>query len=199
MDCRSIAAPAGSLDVDVLALLARGERAAAFELLVPRYEGKVYRLCWSLLRNDAQAADAAQDSLLRAWRALDRYDPGTAALSTWIYAITRNRCLSLLAERPRNTALLALPDVQAEAEAVAAPDDRRADEAAQHLRRCVQALPEAQRNALTLYYFEERSVSAAAAMLGWPEGTVKTHLHRGRAAVMKQLQAQGLADPRLWL
>jgi len=55
----------------------------------------VYRLCCALLRDRTQAEDAAQDSLIRVWKALERYDR-RASLSSWIYAIARNRCLTAL-------------------------------------------------------------------------------------------------------
>ena len=51
---------------------------------------------------------------------------------------------------------------------------------------------------LVLYYYEERSVSEVALMLGCPEGTVKTMLFRGRAALTEMLQRRGLDDPAYW-
>jgi len=63
-----------------------------------RYEQKVYRLCCSILRNPDQAEDAAQESLVRVRRALPRYD-SRASLSTSIYTITRNRCLTAIERR----------------------------------------------------------------------------------------------------
>ena len=67
------------------------------------------------------------------------------------------------------------------------------------LRGLVDALPDAQRWSLTLYYYEERAVAEVAAMLGLPEATVKTHLHRGRQALRGRLAERGLADAALWL
>lgn len=196
----SAASEAALRDADVLALLACGDMHRAFELLVPRYEHKLYRLCFALLREPAAAQDAAQDSLLRAWRALPRYEPAKAALSTWLYAIARNRCLTLLAAATGHTQSLSLPEVEAEVDLLAAPMPTHPDrDATDTVRQLVDALPEAPRRCLTLFYYEERSVAEVAAMLGLPEGTVKTHLHRGRAALLKALQALGLADPQLWL
>lgn len=187
-------------DADVLALLACGDVHGAFERLVPRYEHKVYRLCFTLLREPAAAQDAAQDSLLRVWRALPRFEPGKAALATWVYAVTRNRCLTLLAARPKRTQSMSLPEVQAEVDLLASPAaSQPGADASDTVRKLVDALPEAPRRCLTLFYYEDRSVAEVAAMLGLPEGSVKTHLHRGRAALLKALQALGLADPQLWL
>ena len=63
----------------------------------------------------------------------------------------------------------------------------------------VDELPERYRSALTLYYYEERAVGEVAQMLGVPEGTIKTNLHRARALLLERLRALGLADPAQWL
>jgi RNA polymerase sigma-70 factor (ECF subfamily) len=183
-------------DRDIQALLVQGDRAAAFELIAQRYENKVYRLCVAMLRDPAAAQDAAQESLVRVWRALPAFD-ARAALSTWIYAITRNRCLTAL-ERARADLSLTDESVQAEAEAVCAHDAQPAAEQAQTIHQLVDELPEGPRRVITLYYFEERAVAEVAAMLGCPEGTVKTHLFRARAALLGRMKALGLADPALW-
>lgn len=194
------ACEAAARDADVVALLAHGQVQAAFELLLPRYEAKVYRLCLTLLREAHAAEDAAQDSLLRVWRSLGGFDGRKAALSTWVYAVTRNRCLTLLATRPGRTESLSLPEVQAEVDLIAAPPAAHpGDASAAALRRLVEALPETPRRCISLYYFDEHSVAEVAAMLGLPEGSVKNHMHRARASLLGALQAQGLARPELWL
>lgn len=195
------ASAAAQRDADLTALHAAGQHALAFARLAERYAPKVHRLCLALLRDPAAAEDAAQDSLLRAWRALARYDAGTGAWSTWLYAITRNRCLSLLGRAGAAAGRWQSLDdeaVQAEAEAVAAPDGGGGDDGHALLRRLVAELPEAQRLAVTLYYHEERAVAEVAAMLGQPVATVKTHLHRARAALRRRLAGLGLDDWALW-
>lgn len=181
-------------DRDIVELLRKAGRDRAFDELLRRYEGKVYRLCCALLRERTQAEDAAQESLVRVWKSLDRYD-GRAALSSWIYAITRNRCLTAL-ERRRS--LDSLDELGEEAEsglpATGQPGEGRAEE----LLELVQLLPERLRRVLLLYYYEERSVSEVALMLGCPEGTVKTTLFRARAALAEMLQRRGLDDPAYW-
>ena len=184
-----------SRDQDIVALVRTGAVERAASLLLERYEGKVYRLCCALLRDRTQAEDAAQDSLVRVWKALARYD-GRAALSSWIYAITRNRCLTALQRRRALESLEALSDVPA-AETLANPAERRDGRAAQ-LRALLDRLPERSRRVLLLYYYEERSVSEVAHMLGCPQGTVKTHLHRARAMLAEMLKRRGLSDPADW-
>ena len=189
-------AAAAPQDADIVALLQSGAHERAFELLLSRYQGKVYRLCCTLLRDPSAAQDAAQESLVRIWKALASYDR-RASLSTWMYAITRNRCLTAI-ERRRDLASLSEPEVEAEALALGGADSEPQDQF-ELLRELVNLLPERYRRALTLFYYEERSVSEVAQMLAMPEGTVKTNLHRARAALAEQLRRRGLDDPGHWL
>jgi len=186
-----------SEDRDIIERLQTGQRDRAFEQLMERYEGKIFRLCCALLRDRQKAEDAAQESLVRIWKALDRYD-GRAALSTWIYAITRNRCLTAI-ERDRSTESLSDSDVSDIIEQLPSSEVEPTADQSELLRELVELLPERLRRVLVLYYFEDRSTSEVATMLGCPEGTVKTHLFRARAALTEQLQRRGLADPQLWL
>lgn len=184
-----------SKDQDIVALVQAGARDRAFETLLGRYEGKVYRLCCALLRDRTQAEDVAQESLVRVWKALPRYD-GRAALSSWIYAITRNRCLTALERRRALESLAACGEAPA---AETQPDAAQPwDGRAAQLRALIERLPERSRRVLLLYYYEERSVSEVARMLGCPQGTVKTQLHRARAMLGEMLKRSGLDDRAYW-
>ena len=191
---QSALADAAPQDRDILELLHKGARDQAFAQLLDRYEHKLYRLCCTLLHDATLAQDAAQESLVRIWKALPSYD-GRASLSTWIYAITRNRCLTALARQREEGSLL---DPEAEAEMVSVEDAEPNDQSAL-LKALVERLPERYRRALVLYYYEDRSIGEVAAMLAMPEGTVKTTLHRARAALMEQLRRRGLDTPSTWL
>jgi RNA polymerase sigma factor (sigma-70 family) len=193
---QATAADAADRDSDILGLLRAGQREAAFDALLRRYEGRMYRLCCALLHDRAQAEDAAQESLLRVWKALGAYDE-RAALSSWIYAITRNRCLTALARR-RAMESLSDSDVEAQIGQLACTEPP-GEERGAFLRELVDLLPERLRRTVLLYYFEERSTSEVSLMLGCPEGTVKTHLFRARAALAQQLKKRGLDDASLWL
>lgn len=169
-------------DADVCRLLAEGRRDQAFEYLLARYRTKVYRLALSYVRTPADAEDLAQEAFVRLWRALPLYD-GRASLSTWLYVIARNACLSELRKRViRQTA--ALDDVAepaAPAAGAAVPELRLDCET------LVDALPETQRQVVRLFYLEERSYEQVAEMLGMPLNTVRSHLHRARKRLAEQM------------
>ncbi len=190
-------ADAATRDNDIAELLRAGRREQAFETLVKRYESKIYRLCYALLRNGAQAEDAAQESLVRIWKSLDTFE-GRSSFSSWIYTITRNRCLTAL-ERRKATDWVSDHELETQMADLAAPAGEAPDDPSGQLRELVELLPERLRRVLLLYYFEERSTSEVALMLGCPEGTVKTHLYRARAALAEQLRRRGLNDPSIWL
>jgi RNA polymerase sigma-70 factor (ECF subfamily) len=170
-------------DEEIIQWVQAGRGQEAFERLVPAYRRRVFGLAYSILRDRAAAEDLAQEVFVKLWQALPRYD-GRARLSTWIYAITRNAAISALRARRRD-ASLSDPAVAAEAEGVAARPAAAPDEAM--LRRRIEALPEKQRQAITLYYLDERPVEEVADMMGLPANTVKTHLHRARAGLAAAL------------
>jgi RNA polymerase sigma-70 factor (ECF subfamily) len=184
-------------DGRVLELLQAGDAARAFDCVLQHFEGKVYRLCRAILRNPAESEDTAQESLIRIWKALPRFD-GRAALSTWIYAITRNRCLTAI-ERRRELHSLSDTAIELEADAASAVVEKDPDDPLALLRELAEGLPERYRRVLILFYYEDRSVAEVASQLGIPEGTVKTNLFRARALLLEQLKRHGLNDRALWL
>jgi len=186
-------------DADVVKLVEVNAMDEAFALLLGRYETKVFHLCVAMLGEPAQAQDVAQDSLLRIWRSLASYDAQRAALSTWIYAITRNRCLTELGQRHRDEHSIELPGIREEVECVTSEQPLNDAASVNLLHQLIDTLPPTQRQCLKLYYFEEHSVGDVATMLALPQGTVKTHLHRARGALQQALQSRGLARASLWL
>lgn len=184
-------------DADIVLRIEAAELTEAFDLIMQRYESKVYRLCLAFLRDRAQAQDAAQESLVRLWRALPKYD-GRAALSTWIYAIARNWCLTCLNAK-RHTVSLSESYVQAEVDTLAAPETQDASDQAHALRQLVAELPEVTRRIVTLFYFEEQSVAQVSELIGLAQGTIKTHLFRARALMLARMEFLGLANFKDWV
>jgi len=174
-------------DDAITELIQAGRAEAAFERLVPAYRRRVFGLAYSVLRDRGAAEDVAQEVFVKLWQALPRYD-GRAQLSTWIYAITRNTAISAT-RRQRRSISMSDPTVFEEVESRGAAPEAGLDDAA--LWRSVEALPDKQRQAVTLYYQEERTVEEVAGMMGLPVNTVKTHLHRARASLAAALKTAG--------
>ena len=173
-------------DADLVEALSRGDRHAVLEGLMLRYRQKVMHLAISILRDTALAEDMSQTVFVKAWQALPKFD-GRASLSTWLYTITRNTCLTAL-ERERR--LVPLEDF-----AEAADDDgdpmvfgrvqAGAETAGQasaeyDVAKLLDQLPEPYRRVVVLFYLEDRSCEEVGELLSMPTGTVKALLHRGR-------------------
>jgi RNA polymerase sigma-70 factor, ECF subfamily len=165
------------MDEEICAHIEHQRWAEAFDLLVRQYHTKVFHLAFSILANQEQADDAAQEVFIRIWRALPGYR-GMASVSTWVYSVARNACLTALkSANARRTVSLEDPGTRAAAERKAYPHDRPH---APDLQRLVAELPENQRQVVMLFYLEEKSYEEVSRLLGIPLGTVKTHLHRAR-------------------
>jgi len=163
------------MDEDVQHLLRRQRYADAFEQLLNRYEAKVFRMALTFLKDPARAEDVTQEIFLKLWRALPDYD-ARASPGTWLYTIARNTCLSVSRADSyhKSLPLDAITEPAAPVQAVFADME---------LERCLERLSEIQRTVITLFYLQERRVDEVARMLGIPEGTVKSHLHRARLAL----------------
>jgi RNA polymerase sigma-70 factor, ECF subfamily len=158
----------------------------------------LYRLCLVRLRDRARAEDVLQESLLRIYEALDRYD-GRASLYTWMYTITRNQCWTALARCRRDPLSLAEADWESTPESGGAsdPDPQQTAIRQNDLDQVcvlVDRLPELYRQVILLFYWEDRSVSEVAKLLRLREGTVKTRLYRARAILEDRLRRRGLVD-----
>jgi RNA polymerase sigma-70 factor (ECF subfamily) len=163
------------MDEDVQHLIRQGRCREALEHLLERYETKVFRMAVAFLKDPARAEDITQDIFIKLWQGLPDYD-GRASLGTWLYAIARNTCLSFL----RSESYRRAHALETAREPAAPAQPGMADfELAQLLDR----LPKMQRTAITLFYLQEKNVGEVALMMGIPEGTVKSHLHRARLAL----------------
>jgi RNA polymerase sigma-70 factor (ECF subfamily) len=179
-------------DADIHERLQAKQYREALALLLPRYRDKVFRLTFSMLRDRAWAEDTTQDIFLRVWRALPGF-AGQSQLSTWIYAISKNACLSELRKR-RPTVSLDLDDdeYRPEIAGLAAPDAD--DSATVSVTQLLDKLPVRYRQAVTLFYMEDKSYEQTAASLGLPLGTVKALLHRARKRLIELTQEQQVAS-----
>jgi RNA polymerase sigma-70 factor (ECF subfamily) len=164
--------------------LAAGRHGRAFDLIVPAFRTRVFRLAFSILKDRAAAEDAAQETFVRVWKALPGFD-GRAALGTWIYAITRNTCLMELRKRRPTVSFDDPESPEAQAAALIAATAPASDPERDNLLRLVDCLPLNQQQAVRLFYLEDQSYDAVAEALDMPLGTVKNLLFRARKRLME--------------
>jgi RNA polymerase sigma-70 factor (ECF subfamily) len=155
-----------------------------FERIVRDYQDRIFRLAVAMLGDRDAAQEAAQEVLVRVWKGLPGFR-GESSLSTWIYAVTRNACLSALRRRPVVTASLDAPGPRREMDRRAAAEWSGAPspDAAALLER----LPAKYRQVAALFYMQEKSYDEVARMLDLPVGTVKTYLFRARQRLAEEL------------
>jgi len=172
-------------DFDDVRACQRGDR-EAFDRLVERYQRAVYRLCYRYVNRHEDANDLAQETFLKAYRAIDRFR-GDSAFSTWIYRIAVNCCLNFRsARRPETTALSdSLSDASPRADA----EVEREDEASR-VRAAVARLPERQRATLILKVYQELTHEEVAGILGSSVGTVKANLFHALKNLRKLLESE---------
>jgi RNA polymerase sigma-70 factor, ECF subfamily len=175
------------MDTAIDGHLAGGRHARAFDLIVPEYRDRVFRLAFSILKDRAAAEDAAQEAFVRVWKALPGFD-GRAALGTWIYAITRNTCLMELRKRRPSISFDDPDSLEAQQAAASIATGPAVDPEHDNLLRLLESLPSNQQQAVRLFYLEDRSYDAVAEALGMPLGTVKNLLFRARKRLMTLAQ-----------
>ncbi len=166
-----------------------GGDAEAFAELFERYHVPVYNFARSILGDSGAPDEVLQEVFLTLARSPASYG-GRAPFRAWLMRVVRNRCLNrLTADRRRGSpvplgsaAASDLPDRSEGPDRVAA-----ANETHGRLRTAIDALPPHQRQALTLYAFEQMSYREIAQAMEMPVNTVKTHIHRARAVLAQQL------------
>lgn len=196
MSALTRAATAATSADDALVRRARGGDAAAFRVLVDTRIDRCYRLAWSILANDADAADATQEALVAAWRKLPRLRD-TAAFDGWLNRIVANAALMARRHRVRLREVSVAPihpgDVSQEPEpppdllARTAFDDVVDKDAVVG---ALERLRPQDRMILVLHHLEERPVAEIARSLGIPVGTVKSRLHAARSSLERALEGE---------
>jgi RNA polymerase sigma-70 factor (ECF subfamily) len=173
-------------DADLIQALSRGDRNAVLEGLMDRYRQKVMHLALSIVRDPVLAEDMAQTTFVKVWQALPKFD-GRAALSTWLYTIARNTCLTVVTRERRMVPLEDFAEVADDdgdpmvfGTAQAGIETAGQASAEYDVARLLEQLPEPYRRVVVLFYLEDRSCEEVGELLSMPTGTVKALLHRGR-------------------
>lgn len=171
----------------------------AFTRLVETYQTPVYNLCYRMLGEPEAAEDAAQESFLRAYQNLDRYDV-SRPFSTWLLSIAAHHCIDRLRRRhflsvsvDDDDSPLELPDPSApspEAETV-----RREDQERLHI--MLRGLDPTDRAAVVMRYWNDLSEAEIAEALSLTVSAVKSRLFRARRALAKVWQEENATSTHL--
>jgi len=190
-----ITAPNTDFEADCIRRILAGEKQLFHDLIRP-CERSIYFLLFSLLKNEADAEDVAQETVIKVYQNLDKFR-GDSQFRTWVLSIARNEGLgrlrkisnrredSLDAETDEQTGdytpaiLTSWREIPAEA--------LEQKELGNILRDAIEGLPEIYRNVVVLRDIEELDIRESAAVLGISEASVKVRLHRARALLQRNL------------
>jgi RNA polymerase sigma-70 factor, ECF subfamily len=178
------------LEHDIIAQARKGNQ-GAFTALVEAYQTPIYNLCYRMLGNADEAEDATQETFLRAYTQLGRYDP-ERPFKTWLFSVASHYCIDRL--RRRRLIWLDIDDEPlaghpALRERAAGPEDvtlRR--ERSADVQALLAVLPPKDRAAVVMLYWYDLSYEEIAQATGATVGAVKSRLHRARTAMCGMMQ-----------
>jgi RNA polymerase sigma-70 factor (ECF subfamily) len=169
----------------------------SFNQLVLRWERPIYALAYRVIGREEDARDVAQETFLRAFRALSGFK-GQAKFSSWLYRITLNLCRDWI-RRERRAPVAQAPEgvdlieLASEAEPLETIEDLVARrELGRAVARAMATLPEEQRTAIVLKEYHGLTFQEIAELLDCPLSTVKTRLYQGLSVLRKQLAQAGV-------
>jgi RNA polymerase sigma-70 factor, ECF subfamily len=163
----------------LLRAVARGDEHAfgqLYDIVAPR----VYGLARRILRDPAIAEEVAQEALVEVWRLAARYDPSRGSATSWIFTITHRRAVDRVRSEQASTDRVR----RLAASSVESPYDEVVEQATAHLeqeqvRKCLQALTDLQREAVTLAYYGGYTYREVAELLSTALPTIKTRMRDG--------------------
>lgn len=195
-------------ELDTIRRILAGDRQLFHELIRP-CEKPIYFLLLSMLKNEADAEDAAQETAIKVYRNLHLFR-GDAQFRTWVLTIARNQGLARL----RKVGSLREDSLDAETDEATGDftpavltswreipaETLERQQLGEILRKAVHGLPEIYRNVVLLRDIEEMDIRETAAALGISEAAVKVRLHRARALLQRELapKLKGFAPKRRW-
>ncbi len=169
-----------------------------FQILVRRYQGRIYSLACRLVGDPLEAEDCAQEAFLKAFQNLNRFE-GHSSFYTWLYRIAANVALSRVRHlerrgRGKTRSLEAAREDDSELpldppDPGPGPRERVAErELEARIHQALTRLPSNYRVVVVLRDVEDRPYEEVAELTGLPLGTVKSRLHQGRALLQRMLQ-----------
>ena len=178
-------------DEQLLERIGRGD-AAAVSVLVSRKLPKLLSLARRMLGDANEAEDVAQETLLRTWKQAAVWVPGKARIDTWMHRVALNLCYDRLRRR-RNS--VSTDDVEIADGAISAPARIEARQTAAQVQAAINGLPERQREAIVLTYYQELPNQEAAGVMGVSVEALESLLARARRTLRGVMSAALDIDP----
>lgn len=169
----------GDPDEGLLSRVGEGDPAAV-RALVARKLPRLLALAGRMLGDQAEAEDVAQETFVRAWKQARDWKPGAARFDTWLHRVALNLCYDRL--RRRREVVTDTPPEQAD-EGPAPDRGLEARDVGQRVAHAMKALPDRQREAISLCHYQELSNIEAAALMGVSVEALESLLSRGRRAL----------------
>jgi RNA polymerase sigma-70 factor, ECF subfamily len=183
------------IDQQLVERVQRGDK-AAFDLLVSKYQRKIFRLLSRLIRDSTEIEDVAQEAFIKAYRALPNFR-GESAFYTWLYRIAINTAKNYLVSLGRRAPTTTEADIE-DAETFDDGDHLRdlntpdsmllTKQVAEAVNRAIDQLPEDLRTAIVLRELEGLSYEEIAESMRCPIGTVRSRIFRAREAIALELR-----------
>nr|WP_240979011.1 sigma-70 family RNA polymerase sigma factor [Longimicrobium terrae] len=171
----------------------------AYRELLGRYERPVFSIIYRMIRDREQAEDLAQETFVRVFNHIDRYDP-KYKFSSWIFKIATNLTIDHIRRKELNTVSIdgsrnatTAEQIEATAITIISPDENpeellEAKELGEEIEEAIGRLRPEYRAAILLRHVEGREYQEIAEIMALPLGTVKTYIHRGRNELRETLQ-----------
>ena len=183
------------IDQQLVERVQRGDK-AAFDLLVIKYQRKIFRLLSRLIRDPGEVEDVAQEAFIKAYRALPNFR-GDSAFYTWLYRIAINTAKNWLVSQGRRAPTTTETDIE-EAETFDDGEHLRdlntpdamllTRQVADAVNRAIERLPEELKTAIVLRELEGLSYEEIAETMNCPIGTVRSRIFRAREAIAEELR-----------
>lgn len=148
----------------------------AFNLLVRKYQERLYWYIRKIVVDHDDANDVIQNTFIKAWRSLEKFR-GDAGLYTWLYRIATNESLTFLKKKKKQLKISVEEFADHLANTLEADAYGDGDEMKEKLDKAILQLPEKQRIVFTLKYFEDKKYSEIAQILDTSEGALKASYH----------------------
>lgn len=162
----------------------------SFAHLVEKYQRPVYNMCYRMLNNAEDAEDAAQETFLRAFKSIKRYDKNRP-FATWLLSIAAHYCIDRIRkQRMKIVSMEDLPHVHIHDDSPGPESIMSRSEEQDRVRKLLDSLSPTDRAAVVMYYWYDFSYDEIASSLSLSLSAVKSRLHRARRSMAKKWQDQ---------